>query len=221
MKKVFFISGLGADKRVFSLLDLSFCEPVFIDWITPSKKESLEAYALRLREQIKEDAPTIIGISFGGMLVAEMAKADATINAIIISSNKLSSEFPKYLRAGKYFPLYKLMPSHLLKKTTLLCKGILGAKGADQKKLLVQILKDTDTRFLKWAIGAILSWKNNIAPGNLIHIHGTGDKLLPYKLVKADHTIAKGTHVMPLDNADEISALLKKLVDTHPFSASL
>jgi hypothetical protein len=33
MKKVYFISGLGADKRAFSFLDLSFCEPVFINWI--------------------------------------------------------------------------------------------------------------------------------------------------------------------------------------------
>ena len=54
MKKVYFISGLGADKRIFSFLDLSFCEPVFIDWITPLKNESLESYALRLRKQIPD-----------------------------------------------------------------------------------------------------------------------------------------------------------------------
>jgi hypothetical protein len=41
MKKVYFISGLGADSRVFSFLDLSYFEPVFLDWLPPQKKESL------------------------------------------------------------------------------------------------------------------------------------------------------------------------------------
>ncbi len=215
MKKVYFISGLGADKRVFSFLDLSFCEPVFIDWITPFKKESLEGYALRLREQIKEDAPIIIGISFGGMLVTEMAKADPKIKAVIISSNKLSSEFPSLFRAGKYLPVHKLLPAMLLRKGALWFRVMLGAKGSGQKKMLEQILQDTDTRFLKWAIGAILSWKNKTIPGNLIHIHGTADRLLPYKLVTADHTITNGTHVMPMDDHEEISILLKKLILTR------
>ncbi|HLG39082.1 MAG TPA: hypothetical protein VI461_05410, partial [Chitinophagaceae bacterium] len=68
MKKVYFISGLGGDKRVFSFLDLSFCEPVFIEWIKPLKKESLESYALRLRNQIPEKNPVIVGVSLGGMM---------------------------------------------------------------------------------------------------------------------------------------------------------
>src|SRR5436190_22473098 len=100
MKKIYFISGLGADKRVFSFLDLSFCEPIFIDWITPLKKESLESYALRLRQSIPEPEPIIIGISFGGMLATEMAKADNRIKSIIIASNKTSDELPKLFRIG-------------------------------------------------------------------------------------------------------------------------
>ena len=95
MKKVYFISGLGADKRAFSFLDLSFCEPVFIEWIKPLHKESLQQYALRLKEQIKEASPTIVGMSFGGMLATEIAKLDATAKIIIISSNKLKMSSQK------------------------------------------------------------------------------------------------------------------------------
>ena len=100
MQKVFFISGLGADKRSFSFLDLSFCTPVFISWLAPLPKETLVAYALRLRATITELNPTIVGLSFGGMLVTEMAKADASVTPIIISSNKSSSEFPFWLKIG-------------------------------------------------------------------------------------------------------------------------
>ncbi|MBC7650419.1 MAG: alpha/beta hydrolase, partial [Deinococcales bacterium] len=85
MQKVYFISGLGADKRSFSFLDLSFCEPIFISWLIPLSKETLVAYALRLRATITEPNPIIVGLSFGGMLVTEMAKNDATVTPIIIS----------------------------------------------------------------------------------------------------------------------------------------
>lgn len=64
-----------------------------------------------------------------------MAKADKKIKAIIISSNKLHSELPLYFRPGKYLPLYKLLPSFILKKVTLILKGVPGAKGEGQKKI--------------------------------------------------------------------------------------
>lgn len=212
MKKVYFISGLGADKRAFSFLDLSFCEPIFIDWIPPQKNESLSHYAMRLKEQINDANPIVVGVSFGGMLATEMAKNDDTLKAIIISSNKIKSEFPKHLLAGKFIPLYKWIPASLLKKATLFRRLFFGPKGEKQKQIFHQILNDTDTRFTKWAIHSIMHWDNNTIPKNLVHIHGTADKLLPYRLVKADFSIQKGTHLMIMNNADEISVLLKQLI---------
>ncbi len=212
MKKVYFISGLGADKRVFSFLDLSFCEPVFIEWIKPLRHESLQQYAFRLRDQIKDPSPTIVGVSFGGMLAAEMAKANHTTRAIIISSNKTSKEFPAYLRIGKYFPVYRWIPYRLMKKGQSFYSWIFGTKGKKEKKLLKEIIADADPYFIKWAIYSILHWKHNDLPADIIHIHGTADALLPYRLVKADHSIKGGKHIMPLDKHQEISLLLKKLI---------
>ncbi len=212
MKKVYFISGLGADKRAFSFLDLSFCEPVFIDWILPLKNESLPAYALRLKEQIKDDNPIIVGVSFGGMLATEIAKSDSTIKAIIISSNKVKKEFPKFLLVGKYIPLYKWVPSSLLKRATIFRKLFFGPAGKKQKKIFHQILNDTDTRFTKWAVYSILHWENKVIPENIVHIHGTSDKLLPYRLVKADYSVEKGTHLMVMNHHQEVSLLLKEII---------
>jgi len=209
MQKVYFISGLGADKRAFSFLDLSFCEPVFINWINPLKKESLKDYALRLREQISEEHPTVVGVSFGGMLAAEMAKADGQMKAIIIASSKSADEFPAYLRVGKYFPLYKWLPGNLLKTGRL--NWILGAKGEEQKKLMRTLIADADPAFLKWAIEAILNWNEKMASPNVKHIHGTADRLLPFRYVKADFIIEGGTHLMSINKPSEISAVLKSL----------
>jgi pimeloyl-ACP methyl ester carboxylesterase len=212
MKKVYFISGLGADKRAFSFLDLSFCEPVFIDWIQPLKNEPLPEYALRLKEQIIEPGSVIIGVSFGGMLATEMAKADPSAKVIIISSNKIKKEFPKIFLTGKYIPLYKWLPSVVLKKGIIIRSIFFSPKGEKQKKLFRQILSDTDTNFTKWAVYSILHWQNKIIPDNLIHIHGTSDKLLPLHLVKADYIIKEGTHLMIMNQPEEISELLKKLI---------
>jgi pimeloyl-ACP methyl ester carboxylesterase len=213
MKKVFFISGLGADKRVFSFLDLSFCEPVYIDWIDPLKKESLESYALRLRKTIAHPEPVIVGISFGGMLATEMAKADPGIRAIIISSSKTADEFPGYLRIGKYVPFYKWMPGTVMKRSAYLIKWIFGRNGKEQKKVFYEIIRDTDPDFVKWAITSILYWKNKEVPKNIVHLHGTADRLLPHRLVKADHLIKGGNHVMPMDSHEEVSALLRQLIE--------
>ena len=212
MKKVYFISGLGADKRVFSFLDLSFCEPVYIDWIDPLKKESLESYALRLRNSILQTDPVIVGISFGGMLATEMAKADPKVQAIIISSNKTADEFPKYLRIGKYLPFYKWMPGKVMKQSAFTIKWVFGRNGKEQKKVFLEIVRDTNPDFVKWAITSILHWKNKEVPKNLVHMHGTADRLLPHRLVKADHLIKGGNHVMPMDSHAEVSALLRELI---------
>lgn len=210
MQKVYFISGLGADKRAFSFLDLSFCEPIFIDWINPLKNESLESYALRLRQQIKEKHPVVVGVSFGGMLATEMAKADSQMKAIIIASNKSSDEFPTYLRLAKYLPVYKWLPEVLIKNAPL--HWILGVKEKEQKKLLRDIIADSNPAFLKWAIGAILHWKETAIPSNVLHIHGTADKLLPCRYVKADFKINGGTHLMSISKPIEIADLLQQLI---------
>lgn len=212
MKKVYFISGLGADQRIFSFLDLSFCEPVFIDWIRPLNSESLKDYALRLRQQIPDPSPCIVGISFGGMLTVEMAKSDPGVRAIILSSNKTHKEFPFYFKAGRYLPVYKWGPTGFARNFAIWFSSVLGGTNAAEKKLLHEIILDSDISFVRWAIGAIMNWRNHTTPDNIFHIHGSADKLLPLRYVKADHVVEGGTHVMTLDKKEEISRLLKELI---------
>ncbi len=211
MKKVYFISGLGADKRAFSLLDLSFCEAIFVDWIQPLKNESLCDYALRMRSQIPSAHPIVVGMSFGGMLAAEMANHDKNVTSIIIASNKSAAEFPFYLRAGKYFPLYKLISPKSIKHATLV-NWAFGIREEKTKKLVSEILADTDPGFMKWAIKAILNWPEHKSTGNIRHIHGTADKVLPARFVKADELIRGGTHLITLNHPKEVSSFLKKLI---------
>jgi pimeloyl-ACP methyl ester carboxylesterase len=167
---------------------------------------------MRLKEGIKESNPVVVGLSFGGMLAAEMAKRDSSLKAILISSSKTAAEFPNYLRVGKYLPVYRWLPPKIVKAAGRLTNNIVGPKGKEEKKVFLQILNDTDHTFTNWAMDAILRWKNTEVPKNVIHIHGNADRLLPYSFVKCDYTVNKGTHLMIFDRAKEISVLLKQLI---------
>ena len=83
MKKIYCISGLGADERAFSKLNIKGFELKVIRWLMPIKDETLPEYASRMRQDIDDDNPILMGLSFGGMLCTEIAK-QVPVKKIII-----------------------------------------------------------------------------------------------------------------------------------------
>ncbi|MEH3115893.1 alpha/beta hydrolase [Pedobacter terrae] len=211
----YFISGLGADQRIFSKLTLSEeIKIIHIDWIDPHKNESLEAYAERLSQIIDTSKPfALIGVSFGGMIAVEMAKLLKPVTTIIISSTMLSGHLPALYRFAGKLRLLNLIPAKLLKASNKLTQHYyFGTKSNSEKILLNRIIKDTDPHFLKWAIGSILSWENKIKPERIFHIHGTNDKILYSKKAIPDFVIESGTHFMVYQHARKISGIIDELI---------
>lgn len=211
----YFISGLGADKRIFSKLKLNEkINIIHIDWIEPKKNETLATYALRLSEVIDTSQPfALVGVSFGGMIAVEIAKILAPVVTVIISSTMISSQLPGLYRFAGKLGLLKFIPARLLKSSNKLTQNYyFGTRSGSEKILLSKIIKDTDPYFLKWAIGSILSWKNETKPERTYHIHGTHDKILYSKTAQPDFVIDNGTHFMVYQNAKEISVIINKLV---------
>ena len=87
-----------------------------------------------------------------------------------------------------------------------------GIQTENEKKLLKNILADTDSNFLKWAIDKIVSWTNKTKIKNLKHIHGTADKIFPLRFMQVDKTVFNGGHFMVLNKADEITTIIKQMV---------
>jgi len=218
--QVFFLSGLGADRRVFELLDLSFCEPVFIDWISPEQNEALEHYALRIKAAFIPENAIVIGLSFGGMLATEIAKHDLSVNSILISSAKTIYELPAYYRSGKFIRLHKWVSGEVQKRFMLQMKWLFGINTVAGTKIYKEIINDCNPGFNRWAIDAILNWNNTEVPKNIIQIHGTHDKILPYKYVSSNYTVQKGEHLMLLEQAEIISAILKNIILNKQFNTS-
>jgi len=211
----YFISGLGADKRIFSKLKLNKkINIIHVDWITPNKNESLVLYAERLSKVIDQSQPfALVGVSFGGMIAVEIAKILKPVTTIIISSTMLSAQLPALYRFAGKLGLLKLIPAKLLKSSNKLTQNYyFGTHSSNEKILLSKIIKDTDPYFLKWAIGSILSWKNETRPERIYHIHGTNDKILYTKDARPDFMIENGTHFMVYQNAGEISGIIDQIV---------
>jgi pimeloyl-ACP methyl ester carboxylesterase len=213
--KVYFISGLGADERVFEQLTLpESLEVVHIHWPQIAKHETLETYCRKIAAMVDTTQEfAIVGLSFGGIVATELTKMLAPKTTIIISSVSTRRELPLSYKIVSALGIQKIVPRFLLNKVYPFTFWYFGVKDKTRKLLLRQIMAGTSTRFLKWAINEILIWKNDKRPQNLVHIHGTADRIFPLNNTRADIIIKGGGHLMVYDNAAEISNILKdKLV---------
>jgi pimeloyl-ACP methyl ester carboxylesterase len=206
---LYLFSGLGADKRIFQKLDLSGYSVNYIEWKAPLNDESIEHYASRLLSQIKTPKPTLIGLSFGGIMAIEVAKLIETEKVILISSIKSGNEVPFYYRWMAHTGMHKHIPSDFFKSTNFITNWLFGTVTPFDQQLLKEILSDTNPDFFKWALNQIIRWKNKTLPKNLVQIHGTGDRILPIRFTDYDIVVKKGGHFMTLNRSDEINRILK------------
>jgi pimeloyl-ACP methyl ester carboxylesterase len=212
MKNIYLFCGLGADRRVYQPIDFSGFNLVHIEWIKPPANESIAHYVGRLRSQIKTEEPTLIGLSFGGILAIEMAKQLQTERVVIISSVKTHNEVPFVFRLLAPLRLHRLVPASAFTQPNTILHHAFGCKDEQSKKLLNNILRDTDPDFLKWGMEAIMLWKSTTQLRNLVHIHGTADRIFPYKNAHCDIIIKDGSHFMIFDKAKELTAILQKII---------
>lgn len=209
-EKIYIFSGLGADERVFRYIDFKDHEPVFIKWIIPKEKESIEAYTKRISAQMTTENPLVIGLSFGGIIAIELAKQVKIKKLILLSTAKTKEEIPGLYKLIGKLGILKIIPASLLKQPNFIAHYLFGTKSKEEKKALNDILKETDPVYLKWAIERIFKWKNQEIPVSYIHIHGTKDRILPFHEKAVDVKIQNGGHFMILNKFEEINEVLEK-----------
>lgn len=205
--KIYGISGLGADERVFEHLKLEFpFEP--IAWLQPESNESISHYAVRLSQIIDTSQPFVLmGVSFGGLIAIEISKIIQPVYTILISSVAIRSDLPVLFRVVGKTGLLKLVPKSWLKPpTSLVCYLF----GTNRKQLLEAILDDTDLCFAKWATQALLTWDNKQLMDNVLVISGKKDKFLKPNGRENEVVITDGQHLMIVDKADEVSAIINQ-----------
>jgi pimeloyl-ACP methyl ester carboxylesterase len=202
-KKIYCLSGLGVDHRVFDRLNLPGIELVHIPWIASLPKETLEQYASRLfaAAELPEEY-CLAGVSFGGMIAIEFAKIRPPQQLLLISTLTDTADLPFLFKAVKVLRLHRIIPAAWLKRAHFLTYWFFGAKTTNDKALLKQILRDTDPGFLRWALNAVLHWSNTTKPAATM-IHGSKDRILP-PTAKADHLIKGAGHFMIVTHPNQI-----------------
>lgn len=209
LRKIYVLSGLGVDHRVFAAIDFGNFEVVHLPWLKPEDKESISAYAGRISALITDQTPILIGLSFGGIMAQEIARIIPCAKIILIASAKTKAELPAIYRFIGGTRLHKLVPGFLFAYSGQFTEWFFGAKTEVQKKLLATILRETDPAFRDWAINALLTWHQNSPPGKSISIHGSRDRIIPIRNVAADFIVPGAGHFLTVTHAKEVSELLQ------------
>jgi esterase/lipase len=207
---IYAIPGLGTNEKLYINTKIKGHELVVLNWPNPSSNETMESYALKFLPQIDQSQTyCLLGVSFGGMICSELSKIIHPNKLFLISTSKNRAELPWYIKALKYIPVHKIVSEKYHRKLAYHGKWFIGFGNGYIPEFLGMVNSMTENYF-KFCINIITNWKGNEIGKNIIHIHGTNDRLLKYKYVKSDYTITNGSHAMIVFNAEEINSIIEK-----------
>jgi len=218
MKTIYFMPGMAANCQIFENIKLNTnsYELHYIEWLEPLKNESLQEYALRICSGIKHPNPVLIGVSFGGIIVQEIAKQIPVEKVIIISSVKDPSEFPQRIHWAKKWKLYHLFPASSVSLLESLTEKTVSSKKIQQRiKMYKKYLTMRSKNYLDWAFKNVILWENKNPVENVFHLHGGKDHIFPAKRIQNAEILENGTHVMVLINAKWINKKLNEILEKN------
>ena len=200
---VYFMPGMAANPSIFKNIDLpkERFEQHLLQWSVPKVGATLSEYALGMTSQIKHKNPVLLGVSFGGMLVQEMARHMATRKVIVVSSVTHESELPKRMVFAKYTKIHKLLPTGLVTNMELLAKYAFGETVTKRLALYEEYLSIRDKYYLDWSLDQIINWKSTYRPEGMVHIHGEKDAVFPIGNINNCIPVKNGTHTMIIHRA--------------------
>ena len=198
MIHLYLMPGMAANPSIFEHIKLPSEEFTVhtLSWILPEKNESLSSYAKRMAANITHDNPALLGVSFGGILVQEIAKHIAVSTLIIVSSVKSKEELPRRMKLSRKLKLYKALPAKLIEDIDVLAKYAFGETVKNRMALYQKYLSMNDRRYIRWAVKEMVCWDQEEASPEVIHIHGDKDPVFPIKYIKDPIVVPGGTHIM-------------------------
>ncbi|MDO4881618.1 MAG: alpha/beta hydrolase [Capnocytophaga sp.] len=189
---IYCMPGLGATYKIFeNLIFPDNFQVHFLDWEEPNETETLQEYAKRFAEKIKYPKPILIGVSFGGILVQEIATniQDYTC-LVLISTIKSTEERPKWANFYKKAKLSSFLPIKYIASLEL------WKKTKRYERLYKKYIGLLSPNYLSWSIKQITEWQQTAPLLKTIHIHGNKDAIFPIEKIKNPTIVENGTHIM-------------------------
>lgn len=211
---VYFMPGMAADPAIFEniLLPKEKFKVHMLEWLIPEADESLQDYSKRMLEFIEHEESVLIGVSFGGVIVQEMAKFLDLKRLIIISSVKCTVELPPRMKFASKTGLFKLIPTSLADYVDYFEKIAVGDFLKKRARLYKQYISITDKQYLNWAIKNMVNWKCEKPDEKVIHIHGDKDEVFPIKNIRNAIIVKGGTHIMIINRFRWFNENLPELI---------
>lgn len=215
MTHVYFMPGMAANPSIFEYIKLpeNQYKVHYLEWIIPKKNESLQGFVKRLIIEIKHENPILVGVSFGGIIVQEIAKVIQVKKIVVISSVKTKYELPRRMILAKYTGLHRLIPTSLVYKLEVIAKYAYGESVVKRLHLYGKYLSVRDKYYLDWSIDKIINWDQQQALPNTVHIHGEMDKVFPFVYVKDCIAVKGGTHIMIINKYKWFNEHLPRLFE--------
>lgn len=199
---LYLMPGMAASPRIFEYIRLpEHYSLIKLSWMPPLKDETLSAYALRMCERVQHENPVLLGVSFGGILVQEMAKHIDSAKVIVVSSVKSNNELTVSMKLAKKTAAHKLLPTQWIKSLESLALFVFGPSIRPKVEAYQKYLSERDPDYLDWSIDQIVHWDQEEVNPNVVHIHGDRDTVFPFKNITAHshfYRIPGGTHAMIL-----------------------
>ena len=205
--------GMAASPKIFEFIDLSGKFEIFcLSWITPKQDELLSDYAKRMCNNVKHKNPVLLGVSFGGLLVQEMAKYISVHKIIIISSVKSRIELSFPMKMAKKTNAHRLLPTQWINNIDLLAMFSFGRGIKKRISLYQRYLSERDPKYLNWAINSLVNWDQENVIDNIVHIHGTSDNVFPIKNLNQPFIKIRGGHAIIITQAKWFNKELPKII---------
>lgn len=202
-KSIYLMPGMGANPRIFERIEFpKNYDIVYLSWFPPNKDESLEQYAQRMCSRIHHQNPILLGVSFGGVLVQEMANFINCERVIIVSSIKSDQELPQPMKLAKVTNVHKLLPTKWIQNIEVFALFVFGDAIRVRLKRYQRYLSERDPEYLNWAIDRLVKWDKNKPLSQLIHIHGVDDVVFPFRNIQRPVIKIPGDHAIILTQSE-------------------
>ena len=216
MKRIIFISGLGANEMAFSNIGELSLEKVMVKWIPIANNDTLSTYTNRLISiySISSD-DILVGLSFGGLVCQKISELLGNNLIILVSSFRSKEDLRSLFRIPLKLGLQKLMPTFKVPIIDKVVARILNGGNKSSIPVLNKMLKSTDHELMKWSL-------NSIATAEIIDLKGVsvylfiGDKDFIVNQWNCDNTtvIEGGSHFAVYDQGVYVTSLIQDIIRT-------
>lgn len=211
--RIYLLPGQGSDKRIFNKINFDGFDTIHLACLIPEKNETMQHYASRMMAQVDTTGSySFIGVSLGGMISVEMAQLCRPEHVIIISSAKNKYELPRKYRFMQQIPVNKLFSGRLLRALGLVVQPVVEPDSMRERATFKSMMKNKNPLFLERGINMIIHWERTETDPRIIHIHGTRDHTIPFRRVDEVIKIKKGSHMMTLTRAEEVSHVIRAVI---------